>query len=220
MTDLTWSCEVSSETLRLMRRELEWALQHQRAKLVDRMPQNRLALRTRQRAAFVLASVLLVFSLWLWTQPGQPTGFVIACAVIAVVALVAVPFVPRYFAWAAQAVGKRLARQAVAALEQLERVVPTTAHYHLHDGKLAVRLGDHEHPPLILRNARAVVVTPHAAFPFANTIAPAPLAMVLLPSPDHALVDTFADGGATVTRANGPIERYGEWTALPPAIVR
>jgi len=155
---VTWSCEVSAETLRLMRRELEWALQHQRARLVERLPQHRLGLRTRQRAGFVVAVLLLAFSLWLWTtQPGLlPPWFVIASAAIAVVALVAVPFVPRYFAWAARAVGKRLARRAEAALHPLEGVVPTTAHYTLHEGRLAMRLGDRELPPLSLDKARAI----------------------------------------------------------------
>ncbi len=205
----------------MMRRELEWALQHQRARLVERMPQNRLGVRTRQRVGFVVASLMLAFSLWLWTtQPGQPTGGVIACAAIAVVGLVAVPFVPRYFAWAELAVGKRLARRAEAALRPLEGVVPTTAHYHLHDGRLAMRLRDRELPSLILRDARAVVVTPHAVFAFANAIAPDLLAMIFLPSSDHTLVDELVHGGAVVTRAEGPVARYGEWTALPQAIAR
>jgi len=219
---VTWSCEVSAETLRLMRRELEWALQHQRARLVERLPQHRLGLRTRQRAGFVVAVLLLAFSLWLWTtQPGLlPPWFVIASAAIAVVALVAVPFVPRYFAWAARAVGKRLARRAEAALHPLEGVVPTTAHYTLHEGRLAMRLGDRELPPLSLDKARAIVVTPHAVFAFAGAMVQDPLAMVFLPSSDHPLVDELVRGGGVVTRADGPIARYGEWTALPQAISR
>lgn len=221
MPDLTWSCEVSADTVGQLRRELEWALQHRRARLVDRLPQNRLGLRTRQRAGFAIALLLIALSLWMWsTQPGQPSALVIAALTIAAIALVAVPFVPRYFAWAEHAVGKRLARQAEAALLPLDELVPATARYHLHDGRLEIRLGDRALAPLQMRDARGVFVTPHAAFVFGTVIAAEPLATVVIPSADHALLDELAAAGATVTRADGPVARYGEWTVVPAAIVR
>ena len=217
MSDVSWRSDVSAETLRLMRRELEWAIQHRRDKLVNRLPQNRLAMRTRQRIGLVAAVVLIAVSVWLWTQPGEPPALVVASTALGCIALVAVPFMPRYFAWTALAIGKRLAKRAEVALRPLEAIAPTTARYHLHDGRLEVHHGDRELSPVILRDVRTVVVTPHALFTF-PPMSPDPHVMIFLPGSDHPLVTELENGGAVVTRADGPIARYGEWTALPQAI--
>jgi hypothetical protein len=219
MDELEWSFELSTDTLRIVRRELEWALQHQRDRVVRRLPQNKLALRTRQRAGFAAALFLLAFGSWQWaTQPGQPTTLVAASLVFSVIGLVAVPFLPRYFAWTWRTIGRRLARRAEQLVRPIEDAAPATIHYQLRDARLEMRIGECAPASLALRDARLIITTPNATFAFRHAVAPEPIAIVCGDS--GKLVEALANAGATLDRVEGPVARYGEWTALPTATAR
>ncbi|HTR50228.1 MAG TPA: hypothetical protein VMJ10_05930 [Kofleriaceae bacterium] len=219
--DLAWTFELSAEAIRIVRRELEWALQHQRDRLVRRLPQNKVALRTRQRVVVVAAIVLLAASGWLWTlERGQPSTLVIGGVVIAAVALVLVPFMPRYFAWTYRAIGRRIARRAETILAPLASEEPTTARYELHGDRLAIRYGEQPGDPLELDEVHAAVATAHAVFAFRWPSSPFPLATVFVPSSPHPIVAELERRGIAMARVDGPVARYGEWTALPTATAR
>jgi len=112
-------------------------------------------LRTRQRAGFAVALFLLAFGCWQWaTEPGQPTTLVAVTFAVAVIALIAVPFLPRYFAWTYRAIGRRLAQRAELLVRPLEGGAPATVCYRVRDARLETSIGERDLPPEQLAGAR------------------------------------------------------------------
>jgi hypothetical protein len=214
---LRWTVVVEPDQIAQLRAEVEWALQH----TLEQFTRPRVSMRRRQRLVAVMAAVMLaaVASVW-WSDRSFPHRHLsppfVGAAVVAVVALIAIPFMPRYFAYAVRLAAEQIARRAGALIQPIVHGAPIE--YVVADGRVTTNVGNPHLRGLALSDAREVFVTPQVVAIRHGTAAR--LLFVPAPAADHPVVAELARAGATITAVTGPVERYGAWTQIPGATVR
>ena len=216
-----WRSELTGERLPAIAQQLEWALQHQQRRYVQRLPMNRIPDRQRAWMARALSAAIVVLVLALvrldpsiWDEHRLLVTGMFALAAIGFVLSFAFP---QTRAWSRRYAGRSIARRAARLLRPLARRLPAAFDYELWADRIVVHWAGRPLLNPIPLEPGLVLAAPDALFVFRKRSSLGVVRTVYVPAgPERrAVLDAFARAGAEQIELTGPAEGYAD--RVPPA---